>query len=233
MEYLEVLACLIVLICVAVFNRLRGTGVIKHFGTLKIKETNIEIKFVGNHLYGLFYAALFWFVSELWYVGLVAFICYLIGESKGWGEWVGALTRWEVKDEKWLERQYLDDEGKTFPFIHQIANYFIREQTIGSLEAKLKQYNKYAILALTLRGMFWFLPMSILAVVTGLLPWYIAVCSVILIGLAFPLACYLGKLTNLNGKLWFINYSRGWENQELYYGIIHFMLFVLPVLIYI
>ena len=40
----------------SILNRFRGTGVIKHFGTLKIFNKEIEIKFVGNHLYGLWIA---------------------------------------------------------------------------------------------------------------------------------------------------------------------------------
>lgn len=40
----------------AVLNRLRGTVVIKHFGTLNIVNNKIEVKFVGNHLYGPYLA---------------------------------------------------------------------------------------------------------------------------------------------------------------------------------
>ena len=40
----------------SILNRLRGTGVIKHFGTLKVFNKEIKIKFVGNHLYGLWIA---------------------------------------------------------------------------------------------------------------------------------------------------------------------------------
>ena len=43
----------------AVLNRLRGTVVIKHFGTLNIVNNKIEVKFVGNHLYGLYLALMF------------------------------------------------------------------------------------------------------------------------------------------------------------------------------
>ena len=34
-------------------NRLSGTWGIKHFGTLNIVNKKIEVKFVGNYLYGL------------------------------------------------------------------------------------------------------------------------------------------------------------------------------------
>lgn len=212
-------------------NRLRGTGVIKHFGTLRVDEIKIwkltlpkievEVKLVWNHIYGLYFALIFGFLTGSIGIGVATLVAYLVGESKGWGEWVGALTRWESKDEKWLIRQYEDDEGKKFPFIHQIANFFVKEKGFGSLDERLKQYNKYATLALVLRGIYWFLPMTLIAIFTGLVSWYFGLISLVLVGLAFPLACWLGKITNINGKIGIINYSRGWENQELYYGVFH------------
>ena len=50
---------LVIIILCGVLNRLRGTGVIKHFGTLNIMNRRIEVKFVGNHLYGLYLALMF------------------------------------------------------------------------------------------------------------------------------------------------------------------------------
>ena len=37
--------------------------------------------------------------------------------------------------------------------------------------------------------------------------------------------CEIGKRLNYNGKLWKINYSRGWENQELVYGLFQGLFF--------
>ena len=51
MEY--ILIVVIITLC-ALCNRLRGTGVIKHFGTLKVLDKEIEINFNGNYLYGLY-----------------------------------------------------------------------------------------------------------------------------------------------------------------------------------
>ena len=77
----------------AILNRLRGTGVIKHFGTLKMFNKEIEIKFVGNHLYGLWIALILGIATMNVWLGLAVLIAYLVGESKGWGEWVGSLSR--------------------------------------------------------------------------------------------------------------------------------------------
>lgn len=220
-EILIVLGITLGLVLTGVLNRLRGTGLIKYFGILNIGKYNIEIKLVWNHIYGLYFAVIFGYLTGSIGTGIVTLVAYLVGESKGWGEWVGALTRWESKDEAWLIEQYEDDEGKTFPFIHQIANSIVPEKVDGTLEQKLKQYNKYATLALILRGIYWFLPMTLIAIFTGLISWYFGLISLVLVGLAFPLACWLGRITNINGKIGIVNYSRGWENQEIYYGVFH------------
>ena len=108
----------------AILNRLRGTGVIKHFGTLKIFNKEVRINFCGNHLYGLWIALVLGLATMDVWLGLAVFVAYLIGEAKGWGEWVGSLTRHEPWTEELLEHNYKDDEGKTFPFIYHISNFF-------------------------------------------------------------------------------------------------------------
>lgn len=211
-------------------NRLRGTGVIKYFGTIRVDEIKlwkltipkieVEVKLVWNHVYGLYLASVFVLLAMNVWAGLLVLIAYLVGESKGWGEWIGALTRWESKDEKWLEKQYKDNEGVGFPYVHQIANCVIKEQVEGTLEEKLKQYNKYTRLALTLRGIYWW------GLVYGVIAWfglinlYEYAAIIAILGIGFPIACEIGKMITSNGKIWIINYSRGWENQELVYGFI-------------
>ena len=76
----------------------------------------------------MYFALIFGFLTSSIGIGLATLVAYLVGEAKGWGEWVGAFTRLESKDESWLIRQYKDDEGKKFPFIHQIANSIVQEK---------------------------------------------------------------------------------------------------------
>jgi len=40
-----------------------------------------------------------------------------------------------------------------------------------------------------------------------------------LLSISFPIACYLGKMTDANGKRFILEYSRGWHNQEIYNGL--------------
>ena len=212
-----------------ILNRLRGTGVIKHFGTLRIEEMKIwkltipkieiEVKLVWNHVYGLYLALVFGLLSMNVSAGLAVLVAYLVGESKGWGEWVGALTRWETKDEEWLQRQYKDNEGVGFPYIHQIANAIAKEQIDGTLEEKLKQYNKYATLALILRGMYWWGLVYGTASMFGIVSGLEAVVITVVLGIGFPVACWLGKKMDFSKKFGVVHLSRGWENQELVYGL--------------
>lgn len=211
-----------------ILNRLRGTGVIKHFGTLRIEEIKlwklttpkieVEVKLVWNHVYGLYLALVFGIVSMNIWAGLAVLVAYLVGESKGWGEWVGALTRWETKDEEWLQRQYKDNEGVGFPYIHQIANAITKEQIEGTLEDRLRQYHKYARLALVLRGMYWWGLVYGTVAMFGVISGVTALVATVVLGIAFPVACWLGKLWNFDKKISVVSFSRGWENQEVVYG---------------
>lgn len=210
-------------------NRLRGTGVLKHFGTLRVDEMKIwkltlpkievEIKLVWNHVYGLYLALIVGLLAMNVWAGLAVLVAYLVGESKGWGEWVGALTRWETKDEEWLQIQYKDNEGVGFPYIHQIANTIAKERIEGTLEEKLKQYHKYATLALALRGMFWWGLVYGTASIFGIVSVLEAVVITVALGIGFPVACELGKRWDYNKKFGILSLSRGWENQELVYGV--------------
>ena len=223
-----------------ILNRLRGTGAIKHFGTLRVEEMKIwkltipkievEVKLVWNHVYGLYLALIVGLLSMNVWAGLAVLVAYLVGESKGWGEWVGALTRWETKDEEWLQRQYKDNEGVGFPYIHQIANAITKEQIEGTLEERLKQYHKYATLALTLRGMFWWGLVYGVMALFGVISVLTAVVVTVLLGIGFPVACELGKRWDYNKKFGILSFSRGWENQEVVYGLMQGLVFWFVVL---
>ena len=213
----------------SVLNRLRGTGVIKHFGTLRVNEMKmwkltipkieVEVKLVWNHVYGLYLALVFGLLAMNVWAGLAVLVAYLVGESKGWGEWVGALTRWETKDEEWLQRQYDDEEGWGLPFIHNVANFICKEQIEGTLEEKLIQYNKYAVTALTIRGMLWWGLVYGTACIFGVISVLEAVAITVALGIGFPIACLLGKKMDFSRKFGVVHLSRGWENQELVYGL--------------
>ena len=219
----------------AILNRLRGTGVLKQFGTLKVFNREIRINFNGNHLYGLYLAVVVGILTMNALAGVAVLIAYLVGEAKGWGEWVGSLTRHEPWDEEMLQKNYRDEEGKTFPFIHQIANSVCKEQIEGSFEERAKQYRKYATLALMLRGIYWWLPVYGVMAAFGVISWYVAVSAAVALGVMFPIAAELGKRWKFERvydlKFVKLSFSRGWENQEIVYGAMQGLVFWLVVLL--
>lgn len=204
----------------AILNRLRGTGTLIDFGYVK----NVHVTFNGNHLYGLYLALIIGFLTNI-YGGITVLIAYLLGESKGWGEWVGALTRWEPKDEQWLKAQYIDDEGTKFPFIHQTANFLVPERIEGSFSNRLIQYKMYAFTALTIRGFYWWLPVYMVIATLGLITFSDALLVSAVLGVSFPLACIVGKHWKFTKKYGILSFSRGWENQEIVYGLIQGLVF--------
>ena len=78
----------------SILNRLRGTGVIKHFCTLNVGEIKlwkftipaieVEIKLVWNHVYAIYLALIVGLLTMNVYAGLAVLAVYLVGESKGW-----------------------------------------------------------------------------------------------------------------------------------------------------
>ena len=223
---IDIIVCvglLLIIILCGVLNRLRGTGMIKHFGTLNIANKKIEVKFVGNHLYGIYIALVLGIITMNMWLGLSVFVAYLVGESKGWGEWVGSLTRTEPWTEELLQRNYADNEGKTFPYIYQTTNFFIKEKIDGTFEEQCKQYRKHVTLALALRGLYWWLPVYLVLAIFQIITYQEALIITTLLGIAFPIACEIGKRITFTKTydLKFIkfSFSQGWENQEVVYGL--------------
>ena len=213
-----------------ILNRLRGTGAVKHFGTLRVDKMKIwkltipkievEVKLVWNHVYGLYLALVVGLLAMNVWAGLAALVAYLVGESKGWGEWVGTLTSSKELTQADLLRNYKDNEGRGFPYIHKIANLIAPEiSTCDDLEARVRQYLKYARVALALRGMFWWGLVYGVMAGFGLVSVVEAVVITVALGVGFPIACELGKRIGFEGKIGVINFSRGWENQEIVYGL--------------
>lgn len=221
--YIEIILLFTMVILMGILNRLRGTGLIKHFGIITLPyvyKTPIKINLVWNHIYGLYIGLIVGLLSMNVGWGVLALVLYIIGESKGWGEWIGALTRIENKTETWLILKYNDDEGKKFPFIHQIANFFIKEKIDGPLDVRVKQYMRYASLALILRGIYWWLPLYLLLAYLELISYPEAIIGVLIISIMFPINCILSRYIGFNKKIWKVQFGRGWENQEFLNGMV-------------
>ena len=181
-------------------NRLRGTGDIFKIFSFAI---------TGNILYAVYIALVIGLLST-WYYGLIAGLLYMLSESMGWGKWVGYLTADKAPE------NYDDLEGYNFPYINKTANLIAKER---------KNYKLYCQVALSLRGFYWWTPLYLFLAYIGLISYIEAIIIGILLGIAFPIACEIGKRLNYNGKFGIINYSKGWENQELVYGLFQGLFF--------
>lgn len=210
----------------AFLNRLRGS---------KNKIFGIS----GKLIYSLYFGLLFGIITQ-WYIGILVFIGHTIGSRQGFGKWVGALCYPQNIN---LEKAYQDKEGQSFPFIHQIANFFIKEK---------EDYLEYCELALFIRGFIWGLCTYIsLLFGTDIINLFLYICNFQLLqdikyisllelfivslvyGIGFPLACWLSTVKEFTFTNKHLSINGRWETQEVYFGFIHFIsnLYIIFVII--
>lgn len=213
---LENLLILILLLPLPVLlNRWRGTGAIITIGNFKL---------IGNIIYALYIAGIVGCTYALtvggWIsvgYGIIAGILYIIGESFAWGKWVGHLTHYEGEG----KHDYTNDDGRSFPYIHYIAQFIVKQEV---------NYTRYCEVALAIRGLFWWLPLMVMLWLIGLVQVYALIVGLIVLAIGFPIAAYIGNMIHIEFKSRYLNMSRGWENQELVYGLFHWMVLTLALL---
>lgn len=165
---------------------------------------------VWSKFNGLLLAYIIYSVSHNHYVALAVGIGYIIGESFGWGEWVGTLSCNRTAVEN-------NEEGKNNG-IQWLASKVIDPS---------KDWINYCRVALTIRGFYWWLP--------TLAPLYFVGFSVELLTLmilalsiGFPIACELGYRTSKMFEFNKYGFSvvGGWEHQEVWYGLMQDLVFI-------
>ena len=181
----------------AVLNRLRGTGDVLRVGSFRV---------TGIMLYALYLMIVVTMISE-WYYGLAFVVLFVAGESYAWGKWIGYLVDFEDEHEP----EYDSKVGKGFPYIHYMANYIVSERI---------DYKRYCQVALAIRGFFWWFPLYLLFAYIGLISYFEAIIIGILLGIGFPIACYIGRNWRFEYKSKWLLLKRGWENQEIIYGLL-------------
>lgn len=164
-----------------ILNRLRGmNGVWSKFNGLLLSYILLSV--FHNH-----------------YVALSVGILYVIGESFGWGDWVGTVS----------ERGYTSmptpyEEGKNNG-IQWLATKFIDPS---------KDWLNHCRVALIIRGFYWWVCLFPLVF---FVEWYYVLTAILFLSLAFPIACEFGYRTT---KLFnFKHMTGGWEHQEVWYGL--------------
>ena len=161
----------------------------------------------GTMIYAFYMFVLVSILSNPIY-GFIATLLFLVGESLAFGKWVGYLTYPENYDKEQFEN---NKAGSKFPFIHQTANFLIKQSN---------PY-KYSLLALSIRGLYWWLPLYLLFTYIGLINYYEAVIIGIFLGISFPIACILSRKFTFRFDYKYLKCTDNWHRQELIYGLFH------------
>lgn len=157
----------------------------------------------------------YFFTKEL-DIAIACALGYIIGESFGWGEWVGNITETRLNSVDKLE-----GEGKNNG-IQYIAARLVPNWSVA--------YLKYCRVALVLRGLYWWTPTLIaLCFITN--PFLVISC-VIVLALSFPLACELGYFISKRLSFKFLELNSGWAWQEVIYGLLQDIVLI-SLLVYI
>ena len=146
----------------------------------------------------------YFFTKEL-DIAIACAFGYIIGESFGWGDWVGCLTsnRNNYKD--------TTDEGKSNGIM------WLSQKIVHDWKTNFIEYSR---VALTIRGFYWWLPTLAPLYFVGFNPLVLLGC-ILFLSVGFPIACEIGYL--LRDKISFgkygLEFRGGWELQEGAYGL--------------
>ena len=172
-----------------ILNRLRGT------------------EGLWSKIIGLFLALIVQIAFNNPYVSVAVGLGYIIGESFGWGLWVGTLSVQR------LNGYALHDEGEG-------RNNGIAWLASHIISPTCENWLNYCRVALSIRGLYWWLP--------TLAPLYfvgfsveILTATILLLSIGFPIACELGYFfrDKISFEKYGLSYSGGWELQEGFYGL--------------
>ena len=147
------------------------------------------------------------------YVSVAVGLGYIIGESFGWGEWIGNLTTHRKN-----KTDTLEDEGENNG-IKYIATKLVPNWNVAFI--------KYCRVALGIRGIYWWLPTLVPLYFVGFNPIDLAI-AIFLLSVGFPIACEIGYYTSK--KFSFSKYGfdmvGGWEHSEVWYGLMQDLVFI-------
>ena len=177
-----------------ILNRLRGT------------------QGLWSKIIGLLLALIVQIAFDNPYVSVAVGLGYIIGESFGWGEWVGNLTTHRSK----IALEF--DEGKSNG-IQWMARKIVPNY--------LDNWLNYCRVALTIRGFYWWLPTLAPLYFVGFNQYVLLGCIVFL-SVGFPIACELGYYfrDKVSFEKFGLSYIGGWELQEGFYGLMQDMVLI-------
>ena len=122
---------------------------------------------------GFILALLFYYFTRNIIVSTLIGAGYILGESFGWGKWIGAIA---------IRKPNYSTKVARYTGIHQIANFFIKEK---------KDFLNYSRLALAIRGFYWFFLTFIW--LAGFVPIYLLIFVMAFLAVGFPLSIELAR----------------------------------------
>lgn len=157
---------------------------------------------IGAKFNGVVLGLLTYYFFHNPYVAIAVAFGYVLGESFGWGEWIGTLT----SGEKYYIFYNHTTEGQNNG-IKWMASIFFDTY---------EDWTNYCRLALTIRGFYWWLPTLAPLYFVGI-SMNTLLLAILLLSIGFPIACEIGYHTTT--KFNFKHMGSGWEHQEVWYGL--------------
>lgn len=164
---------------------------------------------------GVILSTLLYFLVDV-YTAVFVGLLYVAGESMGWGKWIGGIMSGNRLSP--TPRQLADIEGEKNG-IHWLANL---------LSPEIKNYYRYCVVALSIRGFYWFSLTFLPLAVMGYLDIYMYLISSIMLGVSFPVSVELGKWSKDKFTIdWgYLKIHGTWEHAEVWYGLFQNIIFV-------
>ena len=126
---------------------------------------------IWSKIIGLLLALIVQIAFDNVYVALAVGLGYIIGESFGWGDWVGTLSERYYSE---MPKPYNEGENNG---IQRIASKIIDPS---------KDWLNHCRVALFIRGLYWWV---CLLPLVFLIEWYFVLLAIVILAFAFPIAC--------------------------------------------
>jgi hypothetical protein len=110
---------------------------------------------------------------------------YIAGESFGWGKWLNTVPQWNstaYSQEAYNSSDLFTRKDGKSNGIHWMANKVFRED---------RDFRNYAILALMIRGFYWYAPILIALAAFGVTPIWLAAALAVSVGILMPISYFL------------------------------------------
>ena len=144
----------------------------------------------------------------------------------GWGKWIGSILDHQPRYNEYEGRAVFKVWGQEYVIwdgIHYLANLFIPEK---------KNFYGYSLLALAIRGIYWWAPMFVYAGTALSISWPVVLFWSLIAGISFPLSELLALQWDWKIPIFIHDeheINRAWQRAELIYGLVIGVVFMLLI----